>query len=1009
MADSPFVGDGRHALVEGLLALYDEVTSTRIPAWVALEATTGNGKTRVVQEFYRRLALSRQGSPHYWPDSLQDPTNDTQPLNNMGRIDRSRKAIFPLNFTRPDGALLDWFWWGISCSGRLRSPVASLSRDLDQVALHADLIEHAARKRSLAHRARKSASRHSRDAAGAGVDELATATVGSLVPAFPLVKFLATRAASAVRDRIELRARLTEAEQIDAAALARQAERLADDTASMLASCAGTGFPIIIAVEDFHLADSLLIDLLTRLVNEEEAAIMIISTSWPGHTPDDVWARVPVERRSVFSTASLRRSHQVFDQRASLAPLGSDDLASLLAAEAHVEQATAEMLVRRLPNPLALRVFAGLGSTRSRLADTGVLVLSQQEIEALPTQVEDLYRASWQELPELVQSQLSLGAVLAPDRIAGPFGAGDDRWNEAVIDAVCDNDEFGMGDTAAHRPSLFGWSVEVDQALRRFSEPAQRNIALAYAEGSFVVDGKLLAEAATAVRTQLSTDPGPAQFEHLAKSWVGLVESGIVPVDQPGLRALSGLLRLTVMTVGDSEFTELLADTGLRWVSNEPAIDQEIEFLETRARCRIRRGASIEAMVDLDRLATITDPSSPIGLRLVFLNGQAQIDRGQYQAALQQFELLQIKQANVLGDDHRDTVRTKMAVAQCRTQLYDLQGAIGELHELVHQVERSGDIDSLDVLLAKKELGANLRRLGRLPDALSILESSRDDFVSLAGTSHPDSLAITQTLGAVLRDMGKLRRAETLFETLRTQRERILGPRHKATLTAASHLVWLRRHQGRYEDAYSLGRDWRAQLEASLGPDHLETIAADHVLGVILRLQGDAAGATAMLVPVIESRIELLGQDAYATLLSRRQLAKARACLGETSAAVRELESVLSAQRQLLGSSGIDSPSTEVDLAIARLMDGVAPNHVESELAAITARFAVLVNPHHPELARARLAWCRVLAEFDPGNASEEAARAATDVASWCDDNHPVLLALLELVENPQANRGFVC
>ena len=64
----PFVGDSRHRVVDGLVDILDEMNSTGEPRWVSLEAPSGWGKTRVVQEFYARLA-ARQ-SNHYWPETI---------------------------------------------------------------------------------------------------------------------------------------------------------------------------------------------------------------------------------------------------------------------------------------------------------------------------------------------------------------------------------------------------------------------------------------------------------------------------------------------------------------------------------------------------------------------------------------------------------------------------------------------------------------------------------------------------------------------------------------------------------------------------------------------------------------------------------------------------------------------------------------------------------------------------------------------------------------------------
>ncbi len=76
----PFVGAQRIDLVEELLCRFDEVSRTRVPQWVPLEAPTGWGKSRIAQEFYGRLAAERQDDGPYWPSSIVESINEDDTL-----------------------------------------------------------------------------------------------------------------------------------------------------------------------------------------------------------------------------------------------------------------------------------------------------------------------------------------------------------------------------------------------------------------------------------------------------------------------------------------------------------------------------------------------------------------------------------------------------------------------------------------------------------------------------------------------------------------------------------------------------------------------------------------------------------------------------------------------------------------------------------------------------------------------------------------------------------------
>ena len=67
-----FYGASRHLLLKGLISLYNGCVESQESLIVALEAPSGWGKTRVAQEFYARLAAA-QPKPRYWPDRIDDP------------------------------------------------------------------------------------------------------------------------------------------------------------------------------------------------------------------------------------------------------------------------------------------------------------------------------------------------------------------------------------------------------------------------------------------------------------------------------------------------------------------------------------------------------------------------------------------------------------------------------------------------------------------------------------------------------------------------------------------------------------------------------------------------------------------------------------------------------------------------------------------------------------------------------------------------------------------------
>src|SRR5688572_530467 len=101
-----FVGQQRNEILDYLVDRYDVAAQKGEPSVVTLEAPMGMGKTRIVQEFYERLAGSRQSAPPYWPPTVHAGTATAALLH-------ERKRIVPERFQVSGGASLPWFWWAV--------------------------------------------------------------------------------------------------------------------------------------------------------------------------------------------------------------------------------------------------------------------------------------------------------------------------------------------------------------------------------------------------------------------------------------------------------------------------------------------------------------------------------------------------------------------------------------------------------------------------------------------------------------------------------------------------------------------------------------------------------------------------------------------------------------------------------------------------------------------------------------------------------------------------------
>jgi hypothetical protein len=273
--EPPFVGKQRHELVERLLAEFDHVSRSGTPRWWSLEEHSGWGKTRIVQELYRRLAAERQSGAKYWPPSLRPQApgaGEAGPLMSM------RKKVIPETLIREREAVPQWFWWGISCATRSGTPVQALVDDLTQ------FVEHQV---GLEQRWRQLASPEPRVGAGRSPEqgEVVETSAGEVLGVaaglanlpVPGLGVLALTAKWGVPGRRDGRLAAQDSPVVEAAGRGRS--DLVDELAPALERLGAAGLPIVITIEDLHLADESLVELLARLLSAQGAPVLVISTA----------------------------------------------------------------------------------------------------------------------------------------------------------------------------------------------------------------------------------------------------------------------------------------------------------------------------------------------------------------------------------------------------------------------------------------------------------------------------------------------------------------------------------------------------------------------------------------------------------------------------------------------------------------------------------------------------------------------------------------------------------
>jgi hypothetical protein len=110
---------------------------------------------------------------------------------------------------------------------------------------------------------------------------------------------------------------------VDAAGLGRS--DLVGELAPALERLGAAGLPIVIVIEDLHLADTSLVELLARLLAAQDARVLVISTAWRGLLDEP---NRPANQ--LLKRVSPDRTHRVLadDDLSELAPTEREEIAA---------------------------------------------------------------------------------------------------------------------------------------------------------------------------------------------------------------------------------------------------------------------------------------------------------------------------------------------------------------------------------------------------------------------------------------------------------------------------------------------------------------------------------------------------------------------------------------------------------------------------------------------------------------------------------------------------------
>ena len=901
---SQFVGASRVGLVDGLVDLFTDVRDSGESRWVSLEAPSGWGKTRVGREFYARLAAG-QSSPRYWPDVIADP---------------NRKAVVPKG-KRPPGSLPEFLWWGVSCSDRNGVAAEALRSDLGQLKEHAPLVDVVCKHgRDLKEKVIQGFLKTRAALVSTGAKTLA----GNFVPGVGLAVFFARIAVGAAREHRQDRVLMGEESEIGAGG-----RELVEQVIDELCVLGNNRFPIVLFIEDVHLADTALLEVIEGLLRRG-SHILVITTTWPGKI-DDIGALAGLDSdlgERALRVGYLGPAGPPFPDGAGLMELDVDDCAQIVCANfPQADPTSVELLVNRYRNPWALELVCNMPKYRHKFGERGDLHIDPEEIAALPSGTKELYKKYWEHLPERLRLRYAVAAAITPEAINPQKGQGHRTWSDPVLDEVIDSIDLPnsadlAGAVGAARDA-YGWVAHVDEFLRRWAETDQHHIA--------TNDGNdKLNEHLSNARQQILSATARVMVRdrvlrtHDARSIIALHAEGFIADPAPVTAAIAVVLA----DIGHDETLitqrQHLYNLYLELYERAPnSVDNESD-LQTRLNginsIRSSGQPDLAARQYRDLITHTKDTFGADHFRtLKTLNNLALAlqEAGRVEEAIGIYERVLADRTRVLGGDHPDTLTTLNNLAWARQAAGRVEEAIGIYERVLADRTRVLGSDHPHTLTTLNNLAWALQAAGRLEEAVTLFDRVFADQTRVLGSDHPHTLTTCNNLALALQEAGRLEEAVTLFHRVFVDQTRVLGSDHPHTLTTCNNLALALQAAGRLEEAVTLFDRVFVDQTRVLGSDHPHTLTTRNNLALALQEAGRLEEAVAIYEEVLASSVRVLGSDHPHTLTTRNNLALALQEAGRLEEAVAIYGEVLASSVRVLGSDHPHTLTTRNNLAWA--------------------------------------------------------------------------------------------
>lgn len=778
VAEVRFVDDARKGLVDHLLNRYRELeseeTSCRV---VVLEGESGAGKSRIVREFYKRL---REDFPDgYWPEL--PPKIESQGF-------AVRKYLGPgtTNFSRGQDALPSYSWWTVTCektSGADLVPVTD--QLLKQAQAHAPFYARKIKKESLpAERFNKwTKDKFPQLAKEAGTEagieglsqllslaDLARPAADVVLPGLGFALNQGVRITQWQREESRTRKR------IQAGGALEDPQTPPELVYQNLAGFTHRKFPMVIAIEDLHLMQEDLSEVL-HFIAEDTAnhPMLVVATAWP-----DTSNKNYVD---FFSQAGGVEKLEM-----SKSPLSVESLSAIV-RELYPDTPddVCQSIAHQWGNPYALQLLLTGDDFKEECLenDTTIRSLTNEDLAHMPRTIMDLFGERWNYLQEEERTALMAAIVSLPsESVEAPSS-----W-PFIIDVVAQARARTIG-TGAHEDE----QQKVQQSLRGVSSrgdwllEVQPEKVSAFSEWALAITAD--EKSKNDRRFQSSHKREELQraiaeiLSELIKSWTD--DQNFVFDHQDEMKRTACAWLLAIDEGDDLRFAKKVA------AFNKAA--RETDDFNYVAALEI-----VESVNDVDQ-SDKEDKDQDLDMTIATEKSRWLANSGQLEKAIALAEDILVYQDGKLGPNDRRTLATRRDIATWLGRLGNHSEAIAKLRKLLadrQEILNLNDPDTLDTwndlandhVETVHNLAHALAESGAYAEAITVSQAVLERHADQFGEAQ--LLALRQTIASWNGQLGNYGEAIAELQALLPDQENALEPNNPHIRRTIGNLETLR-------------------------------------------------------------------------------------------------------------------------------------------------------------------------------------------------------------------------